>query len=131
MIWPEKPITGELGAELYFAARGYEGSSISPGLFAESYWNLGWIGIPVLFVPLGILLALMSSYAMNSVRSAAWIRLPVLLYGIKIGTRVDGHYVLDVIGAAAIIAALIIIVNIMEKALSDRRLRSRPASLGA
>ena len=104
-LWPEKPIYTP-GGDLAFLVSGEEGNSISAGLFAEAYWCYGWWGIPLLMIPLGIILTLASRYALNVMQRGEWIYLPALLMAVKMGIRVDGQYVNDVVGATAILLFL-------------------------
>ncbi len=113
IFWPGKPQVGSAGGELYVAARGRAGASISAGLFAESYLNLGRAGF-LMFIPVGLLLGAISLFALRSVEREQWLRLPVILYGVLIGTRVDGHYVTDIAGAAAVWGVLVIIFLVIE-----------------
>jgi hypothetical protein len=101
IIWPEKP-SFTPGADLAFLIASQEGNSVSAGLFAEAYWNFGWLGIPFLMVPYGAILAILSRFALSVMRGGAWIYLPVLFLALKMGSRVDGLYINDVIGATAI-----------------------------
>lgn len=100
-IWPNKPEITSVGKELYTRATQYDGSSISPGLFSEAYWNFGWLGLPILMIPLGVILSLFSRYSIGVMRREAWLHLPAVLLGVSVGVRVDGWYVADIIGASA------------------------------
>jgi hypothetical protein len=116
-IWPDKPVISSVGTELYTAATGQIGSSISPGLFAEAYWNLGWLGIPVLMVPLGIILAVFSRYSLAMVGQERWLHMPVILLGVLAGFRVDGWYVVDILGGCGIALALGLAIFALENTL--------------
>lgn len=113
-FWPDKPNLTKDGTDLYTRATGNEGTSISVGLFAEAYGNFGWWGLPLLMTPYGIILALMSRAMSAAMGRREWALLPVALIGVQIGTRVDGAYVIDVIGAPvtlALFATIIIAVT--------------------
>jgi hypothetical protein len=122
IFWPEKPIFTP-GADLSFMMTGQEGNSVSAGLFAEAYWNFGWLGIPLLMIPHGIILTLLSRFAHRVMASGAWIYMPVLFYGLKMGSRVDGLYINDVIGASAIAVGLWLGCRLMAR--PTERLRRR------
>jgi hypothetical protein len=120
-IWPNKPEITAIGADLYTAATAQTGSSISPGLFAEAYWNFGWLGVPFLMIPLGIILGLFSQYSLYIGETENWLHLPVVFLGVQIGTRVDGTYVADVIGASGIALVCALMLFIIEITLSRRQ----------
>ena len=114
LIWPEKPILTASGRELYSEATSQLGTSISPGLFAESYWNFGWIGLFILLFPLGIVLRAISNLALQKIEQDNWLYLPCILMGVGIGTRVDGHYVADVLAPTLILFAFYICCRLVE-----------------
>lgn len=109
-LWPDKPNLTKDGTDLYTQATGYEGTSITAGLFAEAYGNFGWWGLPLLMTPYGIILALMSRAMSAAMGRREWALLPVALIGVQVGTRVDGGYVVDVIGAPVTLALFAIII---------------------
>jgi hypothetical protein len=103
IIWPEKPDISIIGTELYAALTGQTGSSVSAGLFAEAYWNLGWLGVPVTMLPYGILLGVLSRFSLAVTERGRWGFLPAVLGGLYIGFRVDGAYVIDIMGGGSIV----------------------------
>jgi hypothetical protein len=105
-LWPNKPIITQVAVDFNVSATGNEHSASSPGLFAEAYWNFGWAGVPVLMPPLGIVLTVMSAFALRVFRERSWLFFPVVALGLKMGLRVDGFFVADVAGAAVLAAAL-------------------------
>jgi hypothetical protein len=118
-IWPDKPDITTVGTDLYTAATAQTGTSVSPGLFAEAYWNFGWLGVPILMIPLGIILGSFSLYSLYVMRTENWLHLPIVFIGVQIGTRVDGWYVVDVIGASGIALVCSLVLFVIENALSS------------
>ena len=104
-LWPDKPLSTP-GGDLAFLAAGQIGNSISAGLFAESYWCYGWWGLLLMIVPYAVVLSLVSNYALRVIQRGEWIYFPALFLALKMGVRVDGLYVNDVIGASAIFLGL-------------------------
>lgn len=120
-LWPDKPIITGVGTELYTLATGSAGtSSISPGLFAEAYWNFGWLGIPILMIPLGVMLAVFSFYSLRVLSTENWLHLPIVLMGVQIATRVDGAYVADIVGATATALVLGLFLKAVEPLVRPR-----------
>ena len=116
-IWPDKPIITSVGTDLYTAATAQIGSSISPGLFAEAYWNFGWLGVPVLMIPLGIILAVFSRYSLAMMGHERWLHMPVILLGVWAGIRVDGWYVADIVGGCGTALAFALAIFAIENTL--------------
>ena len=91
-LWPEKP-QFKVAGELATLATGTFGNSISAGYFAEAYWNLGWIGLPILMFPIGAFINVASHFAARVIARKDWIYLPLLFLNIKIGMSVTEWYV--------------------------------------
>lgn len=125
-IWPDKPIITSVGTDLSLAASGNVGSSISPGLFAEAYWNLGWLGIPILMVPLGCILTVFSRYSLNVMREENWLHLPPVLLGVLAGVRVDGFFVADIIGGSATALVYALLAFALDGSLNRRPPKAPP-----
>ncbi len=124
MLWPEKPIFnpgGDLAAEI----TGVTGDIVGAGIFAEAYWNFGWGGIPLLMIPFGVILTVMSRFALNVMNREAWIYMPVLFLGVNMGLHVSGAYSIDVMGPTA--AALVIGLgcSLIERVLMPESSRRR------
>ena len=119
ILWPGKPITGNLGAETYYLIRNRTGASMGTTHFAEAYWSLGWWGLPIVFIPGGIILAMLSRYTISSVREDRWLRLPAIMLGVVIGHRVSGSFVTDVVGGAAIFFVVAVLIFLLEVLFLD------------
>ena len=115
-LWPDKPIFNP-GGDLAYLASGQVGNSISAGIYAESYWSFGWWGLLILIVPYGIILTAASVYALKVVRRGDWIHIPAIFYAMKMGIRVDGQYINDVIGASAILLGMYLISKLLAAGL--------------
>lgn len=113
-LWPEKPLMTLSGQDLYTAATGQVGTSISAGLFAEAYWNLGWLGLPILMVPMGMILQMLTKVSIGYVTQDRWIFLPAMLIAIQIGTRIDGGFVIDMVGPPALVLVAVWLLRKIE-----------------
>lgn len=122
-LWPEKPLMTSFGKEFNMLARGMDSSSSSPTIPGEAYLNFGWWALLIVMAPMGLLLAVMSRYALDVFNSGKWIYLPVVIMGIGIGHRIDGHIVSDLIGAPVIFFCMHFALNAASHVL---RLFNRP-----
>jgi hypothetical protein len=98
-LWPEKPVV-MVGAELATLVSGEVGNQISAGYFAESYWNFGWIGLPLLLFPVGVFFNVTTHFAARVIEREDWLYLPVLFISLKVGMQIDAWYNGFVAGAA-------------------------------
>jgi len=97
-LWPDKPNMTEIGQDFNELALNFRMSGSAPGIFADAYWNFGWWGVPIVFLPLGIVFALMSRYALWVQSQMRWLLFPVVLMMVRMGFRVDGFLVTDIWG---------------------------------
>lgn len=111
ILWPNKPIITNIGVEFYYLLTSQVGSSFGMTLWAEAYWNFGWVGVVFMSVPLGIILAIFSKFSLRVVRESDWFLMPVVLLGILLGTRIDGYFVPDILGKAWIALVLGLILR--------------------
>lgn len=98
MIYPSKPNLTDKAREFNVAVSGSDTSSSTPGIPSEGYWNYGWIGVIGVAIVMAAILALWSLYTILALQSGAWYLLLVILLGMRVGTRVDGMVVTDIVG---------------------------------
>ncbi|MEM9204923.1 MAG: hypothetical protein AAGA88_01225 [Pseudomonadota bacterium] len=107
-LWPEKPLIN-LGQQMSVLVSGIDQSAMGVGLFFEAYWNLGWLGVPLLMIPFGGCLYLLSNYALRVQLHEDFIFMPALFMAMRVGASIDNHYVTQ-IGAMVQIVALHVIL---------------------
>jgi hypothetical protein len=117
VLWPDKPLLQE-GGEFATAAAGFDvQNSVSPGLYAEAYWNFGWFGVPVVMPVISVFLTMMSRYSLWILREERWIFFPIALIGMKLGLSMDMMFVSLFAGTGAIIIVLHFGTVMVEAAL--------------
>jgi hypothetical protein len=130
LLWADKPVFNQ-GQEFAVLATGYEANnSVSPGLFAEAYWNFGWLGIPYVMIPLGVILALLSNYNLVMLRRDEWLFLPILFINMRLGLSVDGQFTTAVFGTCVLVVVLhyctrIVLASMRRLGLEQHRLSER------
>ena len=87
-IWPNKPVY-DVGAQFNLSVVGDANSSTWMGIFAESFWNLGWIGIPIVMIPLAIAYGVLGRMVIVILKESKWLHFPVALFGVWMGMGVD------------------------------------------
>ena len=130
IIYPSKPFITDVSREFSYAANGNYDSSSSPGIAAEAYWNMGWTGVFIVAIFLGIMIPLWSGYCILVIHRDAWHLFFVVLVCMRVAVRTDGALVADFIGSLgfAVLAhfALAMLTRFLPQALARSR-RPKPA----
>jgi hypothetical protein len=100
-IWPNKPIF-DGGARFNEAMTGNAGSFAWMGIFVESYWNLGWFGIPIVMIPLAAIYVFLGRLTIKIMSLGQWLQFPIVLLSMVMGFRVDGEVISDQVASAFI-----------------------------
>ena len=125
ILWPNKPIVGAAGAEAYFMVRGRTGTSLGITHFGEAYWSFGWLGAFIVFIPGGLILALMTVRSVQLVLDERWFQLPIVLLSVSIGYKVMGAWVPGMAGAFATFVVFSAIFTVIERFIFPPATRPR------
>lgn len=118
LLWPDKPVF-DVTTEYTAAITGSDTSSTWMGYYVEAYWNLGWLGLPLVMVPLGLILWATGRYALWAQANHRWLHFPAVFLGMYMGARSDGILAGDVAASALTIAALYPLARLGEVLLAD------------
>jgi MFS family permease len=91
----DKPVMTASGREFNYKISGSESSSTGQGVFVNGYYNRGWVGVVVVGLAVGVILAWTSSMAAEIFQKRAYVWLPVALLGSLMAFRIDGHFLAD------------------------------------
>lgn len=128
MLWPDKPIF-DMGGKYTALINGTDSSSTWMGFFGEAYWNLGWLGIPVVMIPLGLVFFATGRYAIWVIEQGQWFHFPSVFLAMRMGLRVDGVIASDVVASLVIILVLYPAASFLTAVLQGRRQRPGQARL--
>lgn len=95
----DKPIITRSGTDFNKKITGSDTSSTGIGLFVSGYYNLGWVGLFLVSILAGWILATFAAISRAVVASGSLILLPVGLLGSFMAFRIDGHFVADYLGS--------------------------------
>ncbi len=98
LFFPEKPVITDTGSVFYTKLTGYEGTSFGMSLFANGYYNLGFLGVVLVGVAVGLIVTCTSTIAKEVVRFESFLLYPLVFLGISIGYQVNGAFVSDYLG---------------------------------
>jgi hypothetical protein len=88
-LWPDKPVF-DIGARYNQIVYGTITSAAWMGFYAEAYWNLGWLGVPVVMIPLGAAFFAFSRHTLWILGTRRWFHFPNVFFGLFLGVRTDG-----------------------------------------
>ena len=104
-LWPEKPKISDLGFDFCELFWGDRGSSVGMGIFAEAYWNGGYLLVLASALFVGAVFAVFSIYSCSKMATGNFIYLPVIYWGMWMGFKPDGWFAVDYFGVLLIAIA--------------------------
>ena len=97
-LWPGKPSIVDVGVDYCELLAGDRNSSYGAGFYAEAYWNGGYLLVIASCLFVGVLFAIFSAYSTAKMSCGSLIFLPVIFWGMRMGFRPDGWFVIDYFG---------------------------------
>ena len=130
---PSKPIITSAGPAFYKVVSGnpFGRSASSPGVLMGGYYSGGWVGLILVSMAAGAILAFTSAVARAAVRQRSVAMLPIAFLGVMIAFRIDGHFVADYVGRAVYVVYAVAILGLVRMAVAprDRDRQSLPDGL--
>ena len=116
---PNKPSITDDGPEFGYKFSGHYGASMSPGIFVDGYYNMGWLGFLIGSIVIGLILAQFQSVSRVIYQTRSYFLYPFLFFGLGVAFRIDGSLVVDYVGTFSIlffsVTALSIICSFLYK----------------
>lgn len=100
----DKPIMTTIGVELYTKITGHLGSSEGTGIFVDGYYNLGWWGLTLGSILVGMIVSVLNSLLAGIFQNKTILLTPVGFMCLYMGFRLDGAMLGDYFGVFIIIA---------------------------
>ena len=120
LIYPDKPHVTDISREFTFEVNGNYNSASTPGLPAEAYWDMGWLGVVVFSAILALTFTLWSFYTYIVIEREAWHLFFVVLLGMRTASRMDGGFVADIMGPIGLALLAHIIIQLLNRFLPER-----------
>lgn len=122
LLWPDKPVTTDLGVDFYELITGRRTTHLGLGLFGEGYWNLGWPGVVVLGLFTGLVFAVVSRLAASWMRRREFLYLPSVVLGIQMGAvGTTASFANSVVGAFALLVLYAVVASLLVRLLRSFR----------
>lgn len=129
ILWPQKPVTTDLGVDFYELATGRRSSHLGLGIFGEGYWNLGWPGTAGLSLATGVVFAIVSGLAIGWMRRREFLFLPAVALGLQMGAvGTTGAFANSIVGAATLLGVYAVAVSVLVRLLRSLPRRGTGAS---
>ena len=110
LVWKNKPII-ESGTDFYRRLTGTTGVAFGMGLFAEAYWNGGWLAVVLCSLGVGCVFRWTSSGIVEGMASGnEWI-LPIALLWVRSGLRPDGWLHTEIVGPVVFTFLYLAVLN--------------------
>lgn len=130
IIWPAKPVTTDLGVDFYELATGRRTTHLGLGIFAEGYWDFGWVGVAILSLLTGGAIGGLSRPIHTWMLRRDFVYLPAVFLGVTMGAvGVTQFFANSVVGALAIFSAYWAFIRLVAivRSSSGRRAKGRGA----
>ena len=116
LIYPDKPVVTQ-GEAFTTLVRGEPiGGGNGAGFFGEAYWNFGWLGVFLVSIFTGVLLAGLTKFNNNMASTRNYQYFPVAFMALSIGYGIDGWFVSATLNSIP----LMIFLYIMIKLITER-----------
>lgn len=117
VFFPHKPIITSTGQDFHFKITGSVTSSTGQGVFINGYYNLGWMGVIIVGLLVGLILSITSALAVEIFKARALVWMPFALLGVYMGFRIDGHFVSDYWGPLGMLIYVILAGLFLQKVI--------------
>lgn len=112
-FWPEKPVYA-VGSDFNLMVVGDPNSSTWMGIFAEAYWCLGWLGLPIVLIPLALAFERMSRVAYDVLQRERWLHFPAVIIGAWCGMRSDTDIATTQFVSFFMVSVLVVLADYAE-----------------
>jgi hypothetical protein len=90
IILLNKPSITDVGMDFNYLTNRSANSSSAPGIFAQAYWNGGWLLVVGACLYVEFLFIIFSHYVYKNITNSKFAYSPIILMGIRMGFCPDG-----------------------------------------
>ncbi|MBI1295524.1 hypothetical protein GC175_11270 [bacterium] len=118
ILFPGKPAL-TTGTYFNYLVNGNPDSASSPTVFAEAFWNGGWLYVVLTAIYLGGIYYAFEAYAVKQLTAFRFQYLPIIWMGITMGYRHDGWFVPTFLSAVVIAIVLHFLLTVIFRLLTQ------------
>ncbi|MDP9164056.1 MAG: hypothetical protein M3N06_08195 [Pseudomonadota bacterium] len=116
LIWPDKPITSTSGHELNYALGFQDENQIGMTVFADLYWNVGWLALAI--IPLmGFYFGAVSLLCRSILVRRESLMLPFAFASLQLGLVLDSDFTAAIMAPAIMNLAFYLALRLASKFL--------------
>ncbi len=127
-IWPTKPVL-TTGAQFNLLWASFDSAQSTPSIFAEAYWNYGWLGWFLVSFAMGGVFARFSVFSANALQRGQFLAVPIALVGVRLGMGFIDWFGATFAGAVVTAFWLYVALFLIAGPLFDLRVVRRPTSV--
>lgn len=118
-IWPNKPIIVGPGVEFYYLVTGRETNHMAITVYADLYWQFGWLGI-LLFCPvMGAVMAIMTRLTLPEIRSMNFIYFPAVLIAMNYSLiAFNGFLINGILTSGVLFFLYFLLIRLIERVIA-------------
>jgi hypothetical protein len=94
-------------------------NNIGVTVLADIYWNLGWLGLVLLFM-IGVYNGFITIYSRELMRGEDWFMLPFVMAAFRLGVSLDGEFVASIFVPAVINLVIFLGLRAVSSAVANR-----------
>lgn len=113
IVYPDKPLMNS-GADFNMLVNDNPDSQSSPGMFAEAYWNGGWLFALFTFIFMGVLYWVLEMYTYDKLERSKLVYLPVVWIGLFSAIQQDSWFIPVAVGSISQMLALHYILKLFS-----------------
>ena len=96
-------------------------TSTGLGVFAEAYWNGGWLFVCLAGMYMGVVFALVGNWSIRIVAAGKWYFAPALLNAVMIGLGITEWMAATYVGSVLYLLLTIVVIGILGKIIGGKR----------
>lgn len=131
-LWPDKPSIVSPGQEFHQIVTQNPNSQTRVGItvFADGYWKLGWFGLALFSVLIGLIMAVITRMTMDQLSQRLYLYLPAASLGIQIGGTSSTAFLQNAfLSGLPVYFGYCIVVGLIYGQIGQLRHRSRERNL--
>lgn len=130
IVWPDKPQIRPPGKDFYYLVTGRDNNNMSMTIYADLYWQFGWIGV-ILITPLvGFAIAIITQILLPEIRRNNFVYFPATLIAMQLVLTGPTKYMINgILPPIPLFFIYILLIRLLASQLRIGRTRYTPAPL--